>query len=177
MNQGDAAIWAAGMGIAGTLAAALGGPLLQARAARRQTREQEKADVRQRLREERQTAFKAVLDASDAVQRSINAVIETRVTSASESPSDEASLWSEVDTALDRLYQAATLVAITGPAPIGHLAETMLAAADQQAGAWRPRLAVEDCRAAGAQAITALHKARHEFILRAQEAMSGPGDP
>ncbi len=40
-DQGDAAVWAAALGIAGTLAGALGGALVQGRVIRRQVRDQE----------------------------------------------------------------------------------------------------------------------------------------
>ncbi|MEU2228363.1 hypothetical protein [Streptomyces sp. NPDC018347] len=41
MDQGDAAVWAAALGIAGTPAGALGGALVQGRAIRRQVRDQQ----------------------------------------------------------------------------------------------------------------------------------------
>ncbi|MFJ8153915.1 hypothetical protein [Streptomyces sp. NPDC094468] len=183
MNQGDAAVWAAGMGIAGTLTAALGGPLLQARAARRQAREQEAVDIRHRLREERRAAYKAVLDACDGVQRAINVIIETLKASQQHQAIDRLALREQMDSALDRLYRAVTDVEITGPRRMGELAVSMLAAEDQQAAAWRPFLGIDDGRelsvdesqAHGAQAIEALREARTEFILRAQQAMLPQG--
>ncbi|GAA5029240.1 hypothetical protein [Streptomyces siamensis] len=79
MDQGDAAVWAAGLGIAGTLAGVLGGAYVQAGAGRKQVLDQETVDVRHRLREERRLAFAAVLDRCDEVVSALGTIIAARV--------------------------------------------------------------------------------------------------
>jgi hypothetical protein len=79
MKQEDATVWAAGLGIIGTLAGALGGAWLQGLSARRQLTGQAAAQVKHRLREERQAAFAAVLDRCDQVVEALGPIITDRV--------------------------------------------------------------------------------------------------
>ncbi|WP_406467986.1 hypothetical protein [Streptomyces sp. NBC_01594] len=57
MDEGSAAVIAAALGIAGTLFGSLGGAFVAARAARNQVRDQEGAEHRHWLRQERQKAY------------------------------------------------------------------------------------------------------------------------
>ncbi|GGL13251.1 hypothetical protein GCM10010094_87720 [Streptomyces flaveus] len=176
MDQADAIIWATALGIGGTLAAGLTGPLLQARASRRQARDQEAFQVRHRLRDERRAAFATVLDQCEAFRHSINAAIEARMALEWRSEDAHWELWQSTDAALGALRRAATNVAITGPAPMGELADAVHAAAARQAGVWRMRLDLDDRLVQNAQADSAFADARRQFIAAAEKILALPTD-
>ncbi|TLS42108.1 hypothetical protein FE633_32540 [Streptomyces montanus] len=174
MDQADAIIWATALGIGGTLAAGLTGPVLQARASRRQARDQEAFQVRHRLRDERRVAFATVLDQCEAFRQSINAVIEAHLDLEWRSEDAYWELWQSTDAALDALRRAATNVAITGPAPMGELTDAVHAAAARQAGVWRMRLDLDDRLVQNAQADSAFADARRQFIAAAEKILVPP---
>ncbi|MFI6440150.1 hypothetical protein [Streptomyces sp. NPDC050759] len=177
MDQGDAAVLAAGLGIAGTLAAGLMSPLLQAHTARRQSREQEAIDIRHRLREERRVAFAAVLDQGETVQRALSDFFGSRESEEHTSRAVTQSEWAHVTETLHALRRAATEVAVTGPGHMADLAETIHAEALRLSVATRRVLeAGDDPRAVPVMADTGtrLANARGEFVSAAQKAMAPP---
>ncbi|WP_151482912.1 hypothetical protein [Streptomyces albicerus] len=176
MDQADAIIWATALGIGGTMAAGVTGPLLQARASRRQARDHEAFQFRHRLRDERRAAFATVLDQCETFRQSINAVIEARVAFEWRSEEDHRQLWQPADAALGALRRAATNVAITGPAPMGELADAVHAAAARQADVWRMRLDLDDRLVQNAQADSAFADARRQFIAAAEKILAPPTD-
>ena len=176
MDQANTVIWATALGIGGTLAAGLTGPLLHARSSRRQAQEQESFQVRYRLRDERRAAFTEVLDECEAFRQSIYAAIEARVTLEWRSEDDLRELWQPIVAALGALHRAATNVAITGPAPMGELADSVHAAATRQADVWRMRLDLDDRLVQNGQADGDLVEARRQFIAAAERILVPPTD-
>ncbi|MFE9642669.1 hypothetical protein ACFYO0_00620 [Streptomyces sp. NPDC006365] len=172
MDQGNAIIWATGLGIGGTLSAGLIGPLLHARTARRQAQDQQAAQVRNRLRDERRAAFATFLDQCEAFRQSMNSFIEARMAVEWRIEVDNRQLWEPATAALGALRRTATNVAITGPAPMGELADALYAAAARQADVWRLRLDVDDLLVQNARAEGALAEARREFIAKAEAVLA-----
>jgi hypothetical protein len=109
MEQGEAAVWAAGLGIIGTLLGALGGAWFQGLSARRQLREQAAAQVKHQLRDERRAAFADVLDRCDQVAEALGPIIVDRVPSRVEEDSYR-ELWASANAALRALQRAVTAV-------------------------------------------------------------------
>lgn len=174
MDQANTVIWATALGIGGTLTAGLTGPLLHARSSRRQAQQQETFKVRNRLRDERRAAFATVLDECEAFRQSINAVIEARVALEWRSEDEHRGLWEPTMAALGALGRAATNVAITGPAPMGELADTVHAAAVRQSDVWRMRLDLDDRLVQSGQADSDLIDARRQFIAAAEKILAPP---
>ncbi|MEU1276458.1 hypothetical protein [Streptomyces sp. NPDC005799] len=174
MDQADAIIWMTALGIAGTFAAGLIGPVLLARASRRRARDQEAFQIQHRLREERRAAFAAVLEQCDACRQNIDAVIEAHLNPEWYSEDVRQELWQSLGATMDTLRQAATNAAITGPAPMGELAEAIYAAIARQAGAWSMRLDLDDRLVQNAQADAAFTSARRQFIAAAGKVMVPP---
>ncbi|MCX4911286.1 hypothetical protein [Streptomyces sp. NBC_00878] len=174
MDQADTVIWATALGIGGTLAAGLTGPLLHARSARRRAQDQETFQVRHRLRDERRAAFASVLDECEAFRQGIGAVIEGLVGVGWRSENEHRELWESTVAALGALRRAATDVAITGPAPMGELADTVYAAAVRQAEVWRMRLDLDDRLVRNGQADSELIDARRQFIAAAEKVLAPP---
>ncbi|MFZ4203359.1 hypothetical protein ACOZE4_00575 [Streptomyces griseoincarnatus] len=106
MDEGNAAVIAAALGIAGTLFGSLGGAMVAARATRKQVRDQEGAEHRHWLRQERQTAYAALLD---ACRRGME-IIRVHLSSGDEYLNDAVAL--EI---LSAALEARTVVAIVGP--------------------------------------------------------------
>jgi hypothetical protein len=125
MDQGDAAVWAAGLGITGTLAGALGGAFVQGWAIRRQVRDQETVDVWHRWREERQAAFAAILARCSEVEAGFGPIIVARARPDWRDDADHRELWAPANAALDALRRSVTTVAITGPDHMVDLASTI----------------------------------------------------
>lgn len=175
MDQGDAAVWAAALGIAGTLAGALGGALVQSRVIRRQVRDQEAVDVRHRLREERQAAFAAVLDRCSETEATFGPIIVARVQPGWDDDASHQELWAPANAALDALQRAVTAVAITGPDSMADLASAIHEAVRAEANAMRLPAAdfAQRARMFGEHS-TALEQARRDFIQEARAVLAAP---
>ena len=172
MEQGDATVWAAGLGIIGTLAGALGGTWLQGRSARWQLIEQAAAQVKHRLREERQAAFAAVLDRCDQVEETLGPIIADRVHGRQEEDSYR-ELWASANAALRALQRSVTAVAITGPDRMAELASAIHDAVLAQADSMRiPELKFDERTIAFAQAGAALEDARRGFVEEARAVLA-----
>ncbi|MEV4033431.1 hypothetical protein [Streptomyces umbrinus] len=170
MDQGT--VWLAALGIAGTLAGALGGPMLQARSARRQQREQEAIEVRHRLRVDRQAAFAQFLDQGETVRQGLDRVVRLVLVETSE---DRTEAWRTLNAALAAMRRMTMSVAVYGPARMGELAEAMHEASVAQADVFRmPDLEADQRAVQFSEATTRLQDLRREFIRRAQEAMAPP---
>jgi hypothetical protein len=176
MEQGDATVWAAALGIIGTLAGALGGTWLQGRSARQQAREQAVAQVTHRLREERQAAFAAVLDRCDQVEEALGPIITERIHSRQDGDSYR-ELWTSANAALRALQRSVTAVAITGPDRMAELASAIHDAVLAQADSMRaPELPFDERTIAFARAGAALEEARRGFVQEARAVLAAsPG--
>ncbi|MFF9607422.1 hypothetical protein ACF1GY_34955 [Streptomyces sp. NPDC014684] len=175
MDQGDAAVWAAGLGIVGTLAGALGGALVQGRLVRRQVRDQEAVDVRHRLREERQAAFAAVLDRCSDVEATFSPIIAARVQPGWDDDADHRELWRPTNAALEALQRAVTAVAITGPDSMVALAADLHEEVQAKANAMRLPAADFAQRALMfGEHSTALEQAQRNFIQEARVVLAAP---
>ncbi|MFF3884086.1 hypothetical protein [Streptomyces sp. NPDC001914] len=175
MDQGEAAVWAAGLGIAGTLAGALGGAFVQARAGRKQVHDQETVDVRHRLREERRLAFAAVLDRCDEVTSALGPIILARVQPEWRDEGDHRGLWAPANEALSALQRAVTSVKITGPDEMmEHAAavhDTLLAKANAMRA---PGLNFAERTSAYAAASGELDVATQRFVDAARRVLAAP---
>lgn len=170
MDQGNVVL--AALGIAGTLAGALGGPLLQARSARRQQRDQEAIEVRHRLRVDRQAAFAQFLDQGEVVRQALDQVMRLVLLEPSE---DRTEAWRTLNRSLAAMQRTAMSVAVYGPARMGELAEAMHDASVAQANPYRmPNLGTDQRAIEYSEAAARLQDLRREFIRRAQEAMAPP---
>lgn len=182
MDQGSAAVWAAGFGVLGTLAGSLGGAYLQRKAALQQVREQAAAEARRQLRDERRTAFATVLDRLDAVGVTLNQIVEARAQpdwrdaeAGGELSARQREVWEPADAALRALRRAAWTLAVTGPDAMADLATEI-----HKASAARVLLALRstdeweavraELTAAGAQ----LDDLRSRFIQGAQAVLVSP---
>ncbi|MET9914894.1 hypothetical protein ABZZ74_50975 [Streptomyces sp. NPDC006476] len=174
MDQADAIVWASALGIAGTLAGGLIGPVLQARASRRQARDHEVFWIQHRLRDERRAVFAAMLDQCEECRQSLNAVIEAHLDPEWRSEDAYLELWQTVDATLGALLRAATNVAIIGPAPMGDLADAVYAAIARQADVWRARMDLDDRLVQNGQADSAFADARRQFIAAAEKILVPP---
>ncbi|MEU3343308.1 hypothetical protein [Streptomyces sp. NPDC006668] len=174
MDQADAIVWASALGIAGTFAAGLIGPVLQARASRRQDRDHEVFRIQHRLRDERRAAFAAMLDQCEACRQNLNAVIDAHLDPEWRNETAYLELWQVMDATLGALLQAATNVAIIGPAPMGDLADAVYAAIARQAEVWRTRLDLDDRLVQNGQADSAFADARRQFIAAAEKILVPP---
>lgn len=175
MDQGDAAVWAAGLGIAGTLAGALGGAFVQARAGRKQVLDQETVDVRHRLRDERRIAFAAVLDRCDEVTAALNPIIAARVQPDWRDEGDHRQLWAPANEALRALQRAETSVRITGPDEMADMALAIYTASLTQANALRdPSLAFDERTSQYAAASTHLSGTIQRFVNAARRVLAAP---
>jgi hypothetical protein len=172
MEQGEAAVWAAGLGIIGTLLGALGGAWLQGLSARRQLREQAAAQVQHQLRDERRAAFAGILDRCDQVAEALGPVIADRVQSRLEEDAYR-ELWAAANAALRALQRAVTAVAITGPDRMAELASAIHDAVLAQADSMRvPDLPFDERTIAFAQAGAALEDARRRFVQEARAVLA-----
>ncbi|WP_424857666.1 hypothetical protein [Streptomyces sp. SAI-170] len=175
MDQGDAAVWAAALGIAGTLAGALGGALVQGRVVRRQVRDQEAVDVRHRLRQERQAAFAAVLDRCGEAEAGFSSVITARAQPGWEEGADHRELWAPTNAALEALQRSVTAVTITGPDSMADLAAVLHEEIRAMANALRLPAAdfAQRVRMFGEHKV-ALEQARRDFVQEARTVLAAP---
>ncbi|MGW6910278.1 hypothetical protein [Streptomyces sp. NPDC054940] len=125
MDQGDAAVWAAGLGIAGTLLGALGGAWVQARAAHSQVIHQEAADVRTRVRDERRAAFSAILDQIDQVSQAAKEIMECRREQQIQYSDVPQALRSTRENSYRELQRRAMDVEIAGPEDMATLSKSL----------------------------------------------------
>lgn len=177
MDQGDAAVWAAALGIAGTLVGALGGALTQGGVIRRQVRDQEAVDVRHRLRQERQVAFAAVLDRCAEVETSFNPIIVARVSPDWRDEDDHRELWAPTNAALGALQRAVTAVAIAGPDRMADLAATIHEEVTAKANTMRmPAAAFDDRVRMFGEHSANLEEAQRSFIREARTVLGAPGE-
>ncbi|MFI0901625.1 hypothetical protein [Streptomyces sp. NPDC020983] len=175
MDQGDAAVWAAALGITGTLAGALGGALVQGRVTRRQVRDQEAVDVRHRLREERQAAFAAVLDRCSEVEATFGPIVVARAQPEWDDDADHQELWAPTNAALHTLQRAVTAVAITGPDLMADLASAIHEEVLAKANAMRlPATDLAQRVRMFAEHSTALEQAQHDFSQEARTVLATP---
>jgi hypothetical protein len=173
MEQGDATVWAAGLGIIGTLTGALGGAWLQGLSARRQLKGQQAAQVKHWLREERQAAFAAVLNRCDQVVEALGPIITARVQPDWEEHDSHRELWAPANAALRALQRSATTVAITGPDRMVELASAIHDAVLAQANWMRvPELEFDERTKAFAQAGVALEDACRSFAQEARAVLA-----
>ncbi|CAG6392340.1 hypothetical protein NMG29_25855 [Streptomyces cocklensis] len=178
MDQGDAAVWAAGLGIAGTLFGALGGALVQSRAQRRQVHDQEIVDVGHWLRGQRQVAFAAVLEASTHVTETLGPVIAARLAPDWSEGGDHRALWEPCNGALGMLKKAVTAVAITGPPHMADLAAAVYDAEHSKADSMRQLGLDFDGRVAIYVHTSGLvDAARERFTKAAQEVLASTSGP
>ncbi|MCX5097471.1 hypothetical protein OOK36_54420 [Streptomyces sp. NBC_00365] len=176
MDQGDAAVWAAALGIAGTLAGALGGALVQGRAIRRQVRDQEAVNIRHQLREERRAAFAAILDRCSEVEPTFGPIIVARARPDWDDDADHGELWTPTNTALDALQWAVTTVSITGPDHMAHLANAIHEEVRAKANAMRLPAAADLAQRVRmfGEHNTALEEAQRNFIREARTVLAAP---
>jgi hypothetical protein len=175
MDQGVAAVWAAGLGIAGTLLGALGGSLVQARATRKQVIHQEEADVRLRIRDERRAAYSAVLDHYDRAKRAVGEVMQYRTDHDAPSSGVPEDLRKTEREAVEDLQRAVMDVTIAGPPRMASLAERVLAAE------WSLVIAVTDGRLDYQERVRGYNNAldegrdaRRHFVEEAHRVLAVP---
>lgn len=174
MDQGNTALWVAGLGISGTLLGTMGGAAVQGWVSRRQIRDQEAADTRRWLREQRQAAYITVLECGDRIEEVMRAILGARIF---ENGADDNADIGEHEQALRQANRdfgkAVIRVAAAGPGYIADLAEDFRMAAstmseDMWGGVrrddWLERLEI---------AITELEDARYEFVVGIQAELSG----
>lgn len=175
MDQGDAAVWAAALGIAGTLAGALGGAVVQSRASRRQIRDQEAVDVRHRLRQERQAACAAVLDRCAEVDATFPPIVVARARPDWDDQADHQELWAPTNAALRELRRCVTTVAITGPDRMADLARAMVEEVTAMANAMRmPAADLEQRVRVFGEHRTALARVTRDFVEEARAVLTAP---
>lgn len=175
MDQGDAAVWAAGLGIAGTLIGALSGALIAARSTRQQVKDQEAVDLRHRLRDERRAAFAAVLDRHEDVRVALDRVILSEILPERRASTDRREVWGPLNTALNAMQRAVMNVLVTGPNSMAQAAEAMHTAAVQQANTYRmPEMAADERAIRFAETTESLEEARNQFIDGAQKLTGAP---
>ncbi|MFF9704683.1 hypothetical protein ACF1FE_26380 [Streptomyces griseofuscus] len=175
MDQGDAAVWAAALGIAGTLAGALGGAVVQGRVTRRQVRDQEAVDLRHRLRQERQAAFAAVLDRCTEIETALTPVVLAYTCEGDWQGAADSVLWAPVDAALPALQRAVTAVAITGPDSMASRASAIQVAMLAKANTWRLAEDFLERARLFAENTRALEQAQRDFIQEARTVLDAPG--
>lgn len=175
MNQTDAAVWAAGLGIAGTLGGALGGAFLQGRIARRQVRDQEAAAVRYRLREERRAAYLSLLDRCDEFAQALEPVLAASVQPDWRGDGADRTLWDPVDAALRVLRRAATDIAVTGPDRMESLASEIHVHAVDRADSLRSGLEIEELSKAHMRSSVRMDEVRQVFVREARALLDAPG--
>lgn len=175
VDQGDAAVWAAALGIAGTLLGALGGALVQGRAIRRQVRDQEAADIRHRLREERRAAFVAVLDRCGDVEAVLPPVVAARARPDWDEEADHRDLWAPVNAALEALRRSVVTVSVTGPDSMAELSSAIHGEARAMANSLRLPAAdlAQRVRVFG-EHRAALETARRDFVREARAVLAAP---
>lgn len=117
MDQGNAAVIAAGLGIAGTLLGSLGGAIVAARATRKQVRDQEGAEHRNWLRQERRASYAALLDACSKGMD----ILRRHALSGGGYLAEETVL-----NVLGPVLEARTLVEIAGPVSMERLADEVV---------------------------------------------------
>ncbi|MFJ3672271.1 hypothetical protein ACIPSE_38025 [Streptomyces sp. NPDC090106] len=175
MDQGNAAVWASALGIAGTLLGALGGAFVQARSTRRQVADQEAADVRHRLRDERRAAYASFLDQRDAVQSELGPITTVRMSPEWREGIDRRELWAPANVSLTALQRCATTVAITGPDDMANLAQAIYEAMLQEADSLRhPGLALDEVLRRYGAASGIVDSLRDSFVAGAQKALAAP---
>ncbi len=182
MDQESATIWASGFGVFGTLAGALGGAYLQRRAAVEQVREQEGADIRSRLREERRVAFASVLTHSQTAITAANPVLPARNRPGWQTteegralPDDQNEMWLPVETEVLALQSAATTIAVTGPDDMADLAtKVYMTTARRGYIAFRSTAEGDELVEELKTAMAEIQEARAQFIKRAQIILTPP---
>ena len=175
VDQGEAAVWASGLGIVGTLVGALGGAVVQGLISKRQVRDQEAVDVRHRLRDERRAAFAAVLDHCDEVTVSLGPIIAARAHPDWRDDADHRELWAPTNIALRTLQRSVTTVRITGPRTMADLAQAIHDAALAKANAMRaPGLDCGQRTTHYGEAGADLEVARTRFVDMAHSLLGPP---
>jgi hypothetical protein len=125
MDQGLAAVLGASVAVVGTLATAV----VTYAAARRQTSDQTRAEQVQRLRDERRSAYLALLEATEPIDRVMHAVAPEYRNNvfASDSPDWSAitALAEEVYGASQVLYRLHSKIQLVGPDEIEHASDKL----------------------------------------------------
>jgi hypothetical protein len=174
MDQGTAAVIAAGLGIAGTLGGALGGTWLAGRTALRQVRVQEAADLRHKLRDERRAAFTSCVERRNEVIDNLGRATRAHLRGDDQDSIDV--LWEECRERLSMLQGAVAAVEIAGTdEAFLHAAAMADATADYAMSLYGGRpIGVETVRAATQhQSQEAL--AQLEFIQVVRKELGIPG--
>jgi hypothetical protein len=175
MDHETVTLWLTGLGIAGTLGAGLGSALIQRSIARRQVRDQEAADVRRSLRDERRAAYATVLDCCDEVDAALDPVIAARFQPDWDEDSNHRELWTPTNAALAALHRSVVTAEISGPQHIADLALAIYDSALEKANTMRSYGVAADERAIQfSSACGALDAARRAFVERAREALAAP---
>lgn len=176
MDQGDAVLWAAALGIGGTLLAALGSTIIQGRFARRQITDQEHAEVRRQLRDERRIAYISILDRCNKIEDALAPIIAARVRPDWSDDADHRELWTSTNAELRELKRSVATVAITGPRSMHELAiaiyDTMHARADSMR---KPGLDFEERVKLYARAGAEFDSAHSRFIEAANALLATSG--
>lgn len=168
-------MWAAGLGIVGTLVGALGGGLLQARAVRRQVMDQEAAEVRHRLRDERKAAFISLLDKYEAFDQAITPLLMAHQTGETLVEDVAADVWRDVEEALVALGRARSEVDVAGTARISQLAEELQRSAEDQVRVMRvPDLPRQLRRSMLVPARSSMATTRYAIVREAQKSLAAP---
>ncbi|WP_143681654.1 hypothetical protein [Actinacidiphila glaucinigra] len=117
MDEGSAAVIAAAFGIAGTLLGSLGGALVAARSARKQVRDQEGAEHRNWLRQERQKAYGALIDACYRTRDALLAIRRARMAGDGSPPRHDVAnpLVQEHLASIQAATSVVALIALVGP--------------------------------------------------------------
>ncbi|MFF4548627.1 hypothetical protein ACFY1J_31080 [Streptomyces sp. NPDC001406] len=178
MDQGVAAVWAAGLGIAGTLLGAFGGAWVQARTTRAQVVHQEWAEVRLRIRDERRAAYAAVLEHYDRSRQATSIVLQYRTDHGvrhTEVPED---LRRDERVAVETFQRAVMDVAIAGPERMTTLADEIAAAIwDRVIAVANGQLDYEARVRDYNNSTTRGMNARIAFVEEARRVLSAPDRP
>jgi hypothetical protein len=172
MDQETAAIWAAGIAAIAGVGGAVAGGALTAWAMRRQVKDQAQADLGHWLRDQRRSAFAAVLERADEVASTLGAVISARVQPDWDEGGDHRELWAPCNEALGRLQQSATTVAVMGPSSMERLAQEICDASLAKANSWRePGLAFDERTSRYSEATELVRRTRLTFVSTAREVL------
>lgn len=175
MDQGTATVWAAGLGIVGTLGGALGGAYFASRSAARQVTEQEAVDVRHRVRDERRTAYATLLDQTDVVMAALDPIIVARFSPDWAEGQNRREMWAPANEALKALQRAVTAIAITGPDDMQDAAQAIHDATLRSANALRAALPYDEMSIEFAAGTTIRDAAREGFVEAARRVLGAPG--
>jgi hypothetical protein len=135
--------------------------------------DQEQANVRHWLRDQRQVAFARLLERADGVTDSLGPIITARASPDWVEVADHRELWAPANEALNVLERSVAAVAILGPDNVATFAKTIYGSTLAKANTMRfPDHGFDDRVMRFAEAVTDLEQARTGFIEAARRVLS-----